>query len=284
VIDRIAQTVTDALSAAGLSLDQIAAVGVGAPSPIDSDGGVVIHAPNLAGWRDLPLGRLLGDVLGKPVLVENDVNAGTLGEFTLGAGRGSQDMMGVFLGTGIGGGIILGGRLRAGPRNAAGEIGHMVVAAGGPYCGCGRQGCVEAVASRTAIERDLRAAIAAGRKNLLPLPRGTRPVQFTSTVVSRAFADGCPLTREIIGRAQWYLGLHAASIINLLDPQMLVYGGGLVHSMGEELLAPIRSVAHQHLIRQDGPPVDIVAAQLGDDAGALGAAVFAQQSLVEPAG
>jgi glucokinase len=209
--------------------------------------------------------------------VENDVNIGTLGEHVMGAGRGTKDMVGIFVGTGVGGGIILDGQLRGGARHAAGEVGHMVVAAGGPYCGCGRQGCLEAVASRTAIERDLRAGIQNGRENRLTRVGERRLKRMTSGVLAQAWADGCPLTREVLGRVQWYLGLHAAAIVNLLDPEMLVYGGGLIEALGDRFLEPVRVVARQHYIYQQGAPVQIVTAKLGDNAAVLGAAVVAQR-------
>ncbi len=279
VIARIARTVRQAAQDAGVSLAEVAAVGVGAPGPMDPDTGIIHHAPNLPGWKDIPLGRQLTEALGVSVYVDNDVNVGTLGEYVLGAGRGTCDMVGIFVGTGVGGGIIVDGRLRSGYRHAAGEVGHMVVAAGGPYCGCGRQGCLEAVASRTAIARDLRAGMAAGRDNKLAQMADGGPLRLTSSALLQAWEAGCPLTREVMARAQWYLGLHAASIVNLFDPEMLVYGGGLVEAMGEQLLEPIRTVAHQHMIHQGGKPVHIVAANLGDDAGVLGAAVMARQRL-----
>jgi len=277
VIARVIETARQAVTEAGLTIADVVAAGIGVPGPLDTTTGVVSHAPNMPGWENIPLGRKVSDVLGVPVYIENDVNVGTLGEYLFGAGRGMQDLVGIFVGTGVGGGIILNGALRRGYRHAAGEIGHMVVAAGGPYCGCGRQGCLEAVASRTAIERDLRAGVAAGRQHRLFEFAGPNLERLTSGVLVQAWQADCPLTREVIGRAQWYLGLHAASIINLIDPQLLVYGGGLVEAMGERFLAPIRTVAHQHVIQQSGPPVRLVTAELGDNAGVLGAAVIARQ-------
>ena len=279
VIERIIQAAQQAAETAGLTPNDVMAVGIGAPpGTLDPHSGAVLYAPNLPGWENIPLGRRLADALGVPVLVQNDVNVGTLGEFELGAGRGTRDMVGIFVGTGVGGGIIADGKLRSGARNAAGEVGHMVIAAGGPYCGCGRQGCLEAVASRTAIERDLRAGVAAGRQNLIQEIAGPELERITSSVLARAWEANCPLTHEVLGRAQWYLGLHAAAIVNFFDPEILVYGGGVIEAMGESFLAPIRTVAHQHFIRQSGRPVQIVAATLGDNAGVLGAAVAARRA------
>lgn len=277
VLGRITETVRQAAAVAGFALPDIAALGIGAPGPLNPDEGLVFHTPNMPGWHNIPLGRHLSERLGIPAFVDNDVNLGTLGEHVLGAGRGTQDMVGIFVGTGVGGGIILDGKLRGGARHAAGEIGHMVVAAGGPYCGCGRQGCLESVASRTAIVRDIRAGIAAGRENLLTSSSGRQLKRITSGILARAWKENCPLTREVLGRAQWHLGLHASAIVNLLDPEILVYGGGVVEAMGESFLDPIRIVAEQHYIHQEGMPIRIVAAKLGDDAGILGAAVMARR-------
>ena len=277
VIERMVETIRQAAAEAACDPEKVQAIGVGAPGPLDPDEGVILSAPNLPGWENVPLGKKLNDAFGVPVFVENDVNAGTLAEQVLGAGRGTQDMVGIFVGTGVGGGIIVGGKLRVGAHQAAGEVGHMVVAAGGPYCGCGRQGCLEAVASRTAIERDLRAGIAAGRKNKIEAISGGNLDSLTSGLLAEAWRADCPLTHEVIGRAQWYLGLHAAAIVNFFDPEMLVYGGGLVEALGEEFLAPIREVATQYFILQTDVPIRIEAASLGDDAGILGAAVVARQ-------
>jgi glucokinase len=277
VIARVSETVCEAAKSAAVSLEDIGAMGIGAPGPVDPHTGIVFHTPNMPGWNDVPLSRRLSKALGIPVFVENDVNIGTLGEHVMGAGRGTKDMVGIFVGTGVGGGIILDGQLRGGARHAAGEVGHMVVAAGGPYCGCGRQGCLEAVASRTAIERDLRAGIQNGRENRLTRVGERRLKRMTSGVLAQAWADGCPLTREVLGRVQWYLGLHAAAIVNLLDPEMLVYGGGLIEALGDRFLEPVRVVARQHYIYQQGAPVQIVTAKLGDNAAVLGAAVVAQR-------
>ena len=277
VIERIIETIRQAAAEANCAPDEVQAIGVGAPGPLDPIAGVILSAPNLPGWENIPLGKALNDAFGVPVFVENDVNAGTLAEQVLGAGRGTQDMVGIFVGTGVGGGIIAGGKLRSGARQAAGEVGHMVVAAGGPYCGCGRQGCLEAVASRTAIVRDLRAGMAAGRENQLETISGGDLDSMTSGLLAEAWRANCPLTREVIGRAQWYLGIHAAAIVNFFDPEILVYGGGMVEALGEEFLTPIREAAYQYFILQNDTPVQIVAASLGDDAGILGAAVVARQ-------
>jgi glucokinase len=278
VIERIAAAARQALGRADADWTDLQAVGVGAPGPVDPVAGTVYNAPNLPGWDEVALGPRLGEALGVPVYVENDVNAGTYGEFALGAGRGVQDMVGIFVGTGVGGGLILDGALHQGFRGAAGEIGHMVLLADGPVCGCGRRGCLEALASRVAISRDIWAGVRAGRESAIPsLVKGKRR-RITSGSLKKALADGDELVADVMGRAQWYLGLHAATLINALDPEMLVYGGGVVEALGDTFLAPIRTVARQYAIQQRGiDRVQIVPAQLGDYAGVLGVALLARQ-------
>jgi glucokinase len=277
VIDRMAETARQAARQAGVDWGAVNGVGIGAPGPMNPETGVVYNPPNLPGWDEIALGPRLSEALEIPVYVENDVNLGTLGEHALGAGRGTKDMVGVFVGTGVGGGLILDGKLRSGFRHAAAEVGHMIVMADGPVCGCGKRGCLEAVASRTAIERDIRLGIAAGRESLIPRMIGDRG-RLTSGVLARALRKGDPLVTEVMARAQWYLGLHTASIVNLIDPEMVVFGGGVVEALDEEFLEPIRVTAHQYYIQQtDADKVRIVAAKLGDHAGVLGAAVLARQ-------
>ena len=251
---------------------------LGAPGPIEPTQGVVHNPPNLPGWVDVPLAPLLSKELGVPVWLENDVNMGTLGEYAMGAGQGTQDMVGIFVGTGVGGGIILGGKLHGGAHHAAAEVGHMIVLADGPVCGCGKRGCLEALASRKAIERDIRLGIAAGRESIIPSLVQSDSARLTSGLLHKAFRRGDPLVTEVIERAQWYLGLHAATIANLIEHEMIVFGGGVVEAFGEAFLAPIRTTAQQYFMLPDGAEkVRIVAATLGDHSAVLGAAVLARQ-------
>jgi glucokinase len=277
VIERMAETAHRVVRKAAVEWHDVLGVGVGAPGPMDPGSGIVYSPPNLPGWDEVPLGPRMSEALGVRVFVENDVNLGTLGEHALGAGRGTRDMVGIFVGTGVGGGLILDGQLRSGARHAAAEVGHMIVLADGPVCGCGRRGCLEALASRTAIERDIHLGIAAGRESLVPelLKESGR---LSSGVLAEALRQGDSLVAEVVGRAQWYLGLLTASIVNLVDPEMVVFGGGVIEALGEEFLAPVRTTARQYFIQQAGADkVRIVTAKLGDYAGVLGAAVCARQ-------
>jgi glucokinase len=283
VIERIASAAQEAVSQASVRWRKVRGVGVGAPGPIDPEAGMVYNPPNLPGWESVALGPRLSQALGVPVFLENDVNLGTLGEYAYGAGRGTQDMVGIFVGTGVGGGLVLDGKLRSGFRHAAGELGHMILLADGPVCGCGRRGCLEALASRTAIERDIRLGLEAGRESLIPQLATEGTGRLTSGTLAKAFRRSDPLVTEVIGRAQWYLGLLTASIVNLIDPEIVVFGGGVAEAMDEDLLAPIRVTARQHFIQQiDAEKVRIVPAELGDHAVAMGAAVLVGQQPDRP--
>jgi glucokinase len=282
VVLRMVETAQQAVRQAGITWEKVQGMGVGAPGPLDPTTGIVYKTPNLPGWDHVPLAPRLSEALGVPVCLENDVNLGTLGEYTRGAGQGTKDMVGIFVGTGIGGGLILGGKLRSGYRNAAAEIGHMTIFADGPVCGCGKRGCAEAVASRTAIERDIRLGIAAGRESRVAKFINKGGKRLTSGVLAKALRQGDPLVTEVMGRAQWYLGLLTASIVNFVDPEMVVFGGGVVEALGDKFLEPIRVTARQYYIKQtDADKVRIVAATLGDHAAVLGAAALACQQAPE---
>lgn len=280
VIERIAETARQAIQVAGLDWSGVLGVGIGAPGPMDPESGIVFNPPNLPDWDTVPLGPRLSEALGVPVCLENDVNMGALGEYSLGAGQGVQDMVGIFVGTGVGGGLILDGKLHSGFRHAAAEVGHMIVMADGPVCGCGKRGCLEALASRTAIERDIRLGIAAGRESIIPQLTKGKGGRLTSGLLAKALRKGDPLVTEVMERAQWYLGLHAATIVNLIDPERIVFGGGVVEALGEEFLEPIRTTARQYFMQQaNADKVGLVAAALGDHAAVLGAAVLVRQKV-----
>ena len=282
VVERITKTVRDAVKEAGLSLTDIAGVCSAAPGALNADEGVVRFAPNLEAWQNVPFAKLLSEQLtGVPVFIENDGNLGALGEVTLGVGQGVRNLVGIFVGTGIGGGIVLDGKLWRGTHLVAGEIGHMVILAEGPVCGCGRRGCLESVASRTAIERDIRLGLRAGRESMMgELIKHEGKDRITSGIVAEAYAKRDPLVYEVISRAQHYLGIFCGSVINFLDPQMIVIGGGVAEALGEGFVDPVREIAYQYAMnRQDAQNVKIVLSELGDHAVLIGAAVHARQRL-----
>lgn len=227
----------------------------------------------------MALASELKSLLRVPVLVDNDVTVGGLGEYALGAGRGAQDLVAIFVGTGIGGAIISKGHLYDGSSGAAGEIGHMVLVVDGPVCGCGHRGCVEALASRTAMERDVRAEIKKGRKSVvLKIMKDTHHPRMTSSIVVKALKKNDKVMRKVMQDAQHYLGILVANVVNLLDPDRVVIGGGINERLGEEFVGPIRATAYEYFLRpKDTHRVRIVGGTLGDNAGALGAVVLARQ-------
>jgi glucokinase len=280
VVARIAHAARFALRRAGVTQRRIAAAGIAAPGVIDPVAGLVRTAPNLPGWQDVPLTTLLGAAVGTPFVLENDANAGALAEHHLGSGRGAGDLVAIFVGTGIGGGLVLGGRIHEGARLAAGELGHMVIAADGPPCGCGQRGCVEALAGRSAIARALRAAVVAGRRSVLaPLVSTGRAGgdMLRSSAIADAYRARDPLTAEVLAAAQAALGLLTANIVNLLDPGIVVFGGGLIEALGPRFVVGIRRAARpRFLLKDDARRVRITMARLGDDAVALGAGLAAR--------
>jgi glucokinase len=280
LIPEISGLVKKAAGNAGYKLKAVEAVSIGAPGPVDVRHGIVREAANL-GWKDVPLASDLQALLEVPVVVDNDVNVGVVGEHALGAGEKVSELVGIFVGTGIGGGIITGGKLFLGSNGWAGEVGHTVVLPDGPVCSCGRRGHVEGLASRVAMERAVRAAIEAGRKSVIPeILQARHKDRITSSVIQEALARNDSLMREVMERAQYYLGVLVANVANILDPQRVVIGGGIAARLDEAFVGPIRKTAAQYFAHaRAADHVSIVPGTLGDDAGALGAVVLARQRL-----
>lgn len=280
LILEISNLVKKAASSAGYKLKSVDAVSIGAPGPIDVRHGIVREAANL-GWKNVPLASDLESLLDVPVVVDNDVNVGVVGERALGAGEKVSELVGIFVGTGIGGGIISGGKLFQGSNGFAGEVGHTVVLPDGPVCSCGRRGHVEALASRPAMERSVFAAIEAGRKSVISeILKKRQKDRITSSVIQEALARKDPLMQEVMAQAQYYLGILVANVANILDPERVVIGGGIAARLGEAFVAPIRKTAAQYFAHaQAVNHISIVPGTLGDNAGALGAVVLARQRL-----
>jgi glucokinase len=268
----------DAAAAAGVDPGALEAVGVGSPGKVDDAAGTVTGARNLPGWAGaFDLRAVLEDAIGAPVVLGNDVQAGTLAEYELGAGRPFRSMLGVFWGTGVGGGIVLDGELSRG-RGAAGEIGHMVVKLDGARCACGKRGCVEAYAGRGAMEAKAREAAGAGeRTRLFAIMASRDRTRLTSGVWRRALREGDPLALRLLDRAVEALGAGIASAVNLLDLEAVIIGGGLGDKLGEAGVERIRSATLAHLFRDEDPPAVHLAA-LGDLGGATGAALLARRA------
>ncbi|MGD1084269.1 MAG: ROK family protein [Verrucomicrobiota bacterium] len=276
VIGRIARCVKDAVDECDLDLKQVRAVGIGAPGTVDTEAGRVIFAPNLQ-WEDVALKKSLEKQLGVPVFVENDANAAVLGVYEAELGAKPRDVIGIFLGTGIGGGIIVDGKLYSGFNGTAGEIGHMVLQVGGPKCNCGSRGCFEALASRTAIFRKLSEAVSAGKKTLLTDALGADLKDLRSGDLRKAIKKGDKLVEQIIEEAAEYTGVAVANLINLMSPQVVVLGGGVIDALGEEMMAVVLETAQDYSLAAAFKGVEIVASKTGDDAGITGGAVLARR-------
>jgi len=258
--------------------DGIKGVGIGAPGAVDHEAGVVKQAPNLAGWQaqDVPLGPLVSKALGGvPVFVENDANVGTLAEHKRGAGKGTSDILGVWVGTGVGGGLILDGQLRRGPTGFAGEIGHTVVVKDGRMCGCGHKGHLEAYAGRAAMEREARARVATGTRTMLVDQAGDG--RMTSKIWFDALQARDPVALELIDGAVSALGVAVADAVTLLDLDLMIVGGGLADRLGPGFVGRIEQSAREQIFAH-GSPARVVPAALGDQSGALGAALMAAHS------
>jgi glucokinase len=280
----IVATMASAARAAGVATADLAGVGVGAPGTIDAAAGTVSNAGNLPGWEgSFALAEVLAKALGTKVLLGNDVSVATDAEFRLGAGRPYQSLLGVFWGTGVGGGLILDGRPWNG-RGAAGEIGHMVVEVGGRRCTCGRQGCMEAYAGRLAMEIRARETVAKGRKTVLfKIMEERGRTRLTSGVWARALDQGDKLAAHLVDRAVEALGAGIASAINLLDVEAVVIGGGMGLRLGDSHVRWIADAMMPHLFVDERPPAVHLAA-LGDLGGAIGAALLVRDAAAEPEG
>ncbi len=268
--------VLDTVVAAVRELDAgDAPVGVGVPGPVRD--GVLETAPNLVGFSaPVPVRDRLAAALGVPVVVENDASAGAVGEWVAGAGRGARFLLGVWLGTGIGGGLVLDGRPYRGAFGGAGELGHMCVRQGGALCGCGRRGCIEAYAGRARMEEVVRVAAAKGRPSrLLDLAAEKGKDRITSGVWRDALDEGDELATAVLDEAVAALGAGVGAAINLLDLDTVVVGGGLAEKLGDDVVRRIAAAVRLHLLVPDADRRYALAA-LGDDAGVIGAADLAR--------
>ena len=274
VARQMAEALTQAAGGADLASDSLGGIGVGSPGDVDEATGVVSEARNLPGWDgSFELGPWLENALGAPVRLGNDVDVATNAEFELGAGKPYRSLLGVFWGTGVGGGLILDGKRWLG-RGAAGEIGHMVVKKGGARCPCGRRGCMEAYAGRAAMEAKARRDIDRGTKtDLFKLMEKHGRDRLVSSIWQRALDHGDEYTEKLLDRAVKALGAGIASAVNLLDVEAVIIGGGIGVRLGEPYAEKIKERMHRHLFVDQRPPAVHLAA-LGDFGGAIGASLL----------
>ncbi len=270
-------------SARAVFTPEVVAIGIAAAGLMEWPSGVMKFSPNIA-WRDEPLLDHAAKALGVPVVAENDATAATWGEFLLGSGRGFRHVLFVGVGTGIGGGMVIDGALFRGAHGFAAEIGHIIVEPGGPPCGCGNQGCWEQVASGSAVTREGRAAVTRHPHSLLAERSGGDPERVTGVMVTEAARDGDPVSQGILMDAGRRLGEGIAGLVNILDPEVVIVGGGASEA-GDLILDPVRSAYSRSVEAVEfRPEVPIVVASLGNDAGAVGAALMALETFPGAAG
>ncbi len=270
VFERLVKGVQRVCMEGNVSVDSLAGIGLAAAGAVDSEAGVILDAPNL-GFRDFPIADALKDRLGVPVILENDVNAALIGEHRFGAVRGENEALGVWVGTGVGGAIVLNGALHRGALGSAGEIGHMTLF---PKAERGAR-ILEDTCSRSAIVRRLATLAASGRPTSLTdlAPDGIASIK--SRIISQAYTSGDPLTCEVVDEAADLLGTAIAGVVTLLAIPVVVLGGGLVEAMGEKLVDRVRKSVHEHVFPRSLTQVRVVEGELCDKAGILGAWVVA---------
>ena len=281
VIARIAGVVEQVRRQTGLAPEQVGGIGVGVPGLVDLTLGHTLFLPNLpTAWRDVPLAPRLSAMTGYPTVLINDARAFVLAEANLGAGRGADTVVGLTLGTGIGGGIAFQGRLHLGLEGTGGEAGHQTIDPNGPPCGCGNRGCLEALASGPAIAAMGIKAIAQGLTTRIGAIVDHDLNRVTPETIMRAAEDGDDVARDILRRAGTYLGIGVANLVTLLSPDRVIVGGGVAR-LGEWLMEPVRATVRDRCHVTPLNRVAIVPADLGEAAGIVGSAVWAEQNVMK---
>lgn len=252
----------------GLSKDQLHAISAGAPGVIDSGSGIILFTPNLP-FRNYDIRTPLEKRFGVPFHIGNDVNLGVLGEYEYGAARGRENVVGFFVGTGIGGGLILNGRLFTGTGFKAGESGHMILDPEGPLCGCGQRGCLESFSSKKGMSSYISQQISRGRSSMMEgkLVNGV----FKSKQLKKALEAGDPVAMEAVDRACHYLAVATGSMINIISPDMVVFGGGVMEACGDIFMDKILGAVDRYCMTSIRPTVELKQAALGDDSVLYGA-------------
>ncbi|HEV3261178.1 MAG TPA: ROK family protein [Gemmataceae bacterium] len=276
-LERMCEGVREAAAGAGLRLTQLAAIGVATPGTMDIPAGIILDPPNLRPWRNVPVRQHIQDTFGVPTAFQNDANAAAFGEYWVGAGKDSQSMVLFTLGTGIGCGIVIGDRVLEGRHSHGAEVGHIKIEITDPrQCGCGRWGCLEAYASATAVVKRAREALERddGRSSLHAVLRDRG--QVTSREVFGAAAAGDALAAKIVEDTAWYLAVGAMNMMHTIDPDMVVFAGGMI-AAGEPFLERIRGHVRELAFPVPAEKTQIRYALLGGDAGFIGAAACARQ-------
>jgi glucokinase len=276
VVAALAEAVRGVVEKAGSGL-QLGGVGVAVPGPLDRAKGIVRYTPNM-GFKDYPLGSELAGLFGAPAFLDNDVQAGVFGELRAGALRGKRNAVGVFIGTGIGGGIVINGELYRGATGSAGEVGHMILQEGAAACGCGNYGCLEALASRTAIAKDAAAQAASGKAPALFEAAGADIRKYRSSVLYDAIEAGDKGVRRSVERSAWWLGVGLANLVHVLNPEAIVVGGGVATRFGERYMKVVEASMREHIMPGLADTVELCLSELGDLAVATGTACVALEA------
>lgn len=279
VVRRIVKCVRNVMKSAKVSAEQVSVVGVGSPGPLNPETGVIETMPNLEGWEHFPLKTVLEQHLGMRVYVDNDVNVGTYGEYVMGAGVGRRDMMGIFIGTGIGGGLVLDGRMYYGFNRSAGEVGHMVIKTHGPRCNCGRKGCYEALAGRLSLVKRMESI--ARRKGIDSIVLRNRALgqRTRSGELADAYRGGDAAVVQALEEMAGYTGIVIANLMNLINLELYVLGGGVMEALGAELVPLVEEKAREEAFPNSSRNVRVRPAMLGDDSGIVGAAFLALERM-----
>jgi glucokinase len=265
VLDEVVRSAYDILNEAGLTLKDVLGIGVSAPGPLDPREGVLFSAPNLPGWRNVPLRGIFEEAFGVPVYVENDANASALAEWWFGAGKGCKHMIFLTMSTGIGGGMILDGRLYRGSTFNAGEVGHQVVLPDGPLCGCGKRGCLEALCSGGGIARRLKGCVRRGETLMWDMVRGDLD-RLSAKVLTDAVRKGDPFAKEFLDETLRYLAQGLANLVFILNPEMIVLGT-IVAKEPDLFLEPLRRLMKEMVWDEHLKGLEVVSARLGDEIG-----------------
>ena len=276
VINRILSAIDHLFSLRNMDSSQLDSISIAAAGAIDFDQGAITSSPNLPGWHNVPLRDIVSEKYKVSTFLINDANAAALGEYHFGAGKGVNNLIYLTLSTGIGGGIIINGELYSGPCGSAGEVGHMTIDVNGPRCNCGNIGCWETLASGTAVAREAIRRINHGEVSSLTGIVGGKIENITAETVSIAAQGGDSLALEVISEAATYVGVGLVNLVNIFNPEMIIIGGGMAKT-GDLLLNPARQVVRERAYQLPAQAVRIVSAQLGENSGLVGAAVFARQ-------
>ncbi len=274
VIKRLLSLTHRTLKQAGIKDSELKGVGVAAAGALDIRKGLVTKSPNLPGWYNIPLQSIVTEKIGVKTYLINDASAAALGEHRLGAGKGVSNLIYLTVGTGIGGGIILGGQLYTGTDGCAGEIGHMTVDVNGQRCNCGNIGCLETLASGTAMAKEAIRRLNQGERSSLVTLAGGKLENIDAKLLAQAAGRGDSLACDVINEAAYYLGIGMVNLVNIFNPECIVVGGG-VAQMGDLLLEPARKVVKERAFSLPVRTARIVRAKLGNNSGIIGAAFFA---------